>query len=842
MNDVDSSQSSGVPSRTALPSAARPGLRNRRSSAKATTSSSAAATRLVAWSAATPPPVSRSTAAAGQLCPASAGRFQPSSRNCPVSARCSAIRRADQSSLCGMPQPPASAATPADAPAKAGATTHPRRPVTPGDAATAPAPWGESCATRVQDGRRRPDNTGVTSGVLAAPARTVTAPLHGGTAAAGLSRPLLLTALATAGMLATGLLPGADSVTAAVTLNFLAVLGAVVLLARSAPASSHPAGWRWYAVAVAVGALGALAAGAVLPWGQTALGSVPGQLLVVVAVGRMLDRSSLRAARAQVASMLALFVTADLLTVHTVYHLSLGTHGRLPLDESIALFALLFSIALGTGLSLVFISMASVSERPVGWTVFAAQVATALAGAFSSIATGPGRVQTLACAASVLGMGLLVVACRADRPGTRPAAGSPSEGSTLGALLPHCTALVGGSLLLLSVPITGRLTIFGTTLGVLGLVALLAHQAVSWRTQQQLTRDLQRNEAYFRTLVRGSADPVLILDDRLRVEWVSPAITELLGFDPARIIGLPIAAAVHPDDAAGLVAALDATDAGDETKTRTARVRHLDGRWRLIAARVRDLRSDPDVGALVLYCRDVTASAPQPAAPDLCLQHHRPHHRAAQPLLAHPAPGRHPARPRRAHPLAGRAGHRRPRRTATTPPSCASSPPGSAGCCAATTGWPAPAPASSPCSSTAASPRPRSSPRGWSPPSSPPPAAPRRRCGSPPPPGSPGCPTTSTPGRRCAGATWRCAAPAPPGRAACAGTPTRCASPRTARRRCAPTSPTPCTPTTCTWSTSRSSTSRCTARCRWRRCCAGGTRSTARSRPRSSSRWPRSPR
>ena len=446
----------------------------------------------------------------------------------------------------------------------------------------------------------------------------MTAPLHGGTAAAGLSRPLLLAVLAAATMLATGLLPGTASVSVAVTLNFLAVAAAVVLLARSAPTSSHPAGWRWYAVAISVGALGALAAAAVLPWGQTALGSVPGQLLVVVAVSRMLHRTSLRAARAQVASMLALFVTSDLLTVHTVYHLSLGTHGGLRVEETVALFALLFSIALGTGVSLVFIAVAGVSERPVGWIVVAAQVATALAGAFSSIATGPGPVQSLACAASVLGMALLVVACRADRPGSRTAPGSASEGSTLGALLPHCTAMVGGSLLLLSVLVTGQLTIFGTALGVLGLGAMLAHQVASWRTQQQLTRDLLRSEAYFRTLVRGSADPVLILDDQLRVEWVSPAITELLGFDPARIIGLPVHAAVHADDAAGLAAAFSATDGGEETKTRTARVRHLDGRWRLIAARVRDLRSDPDVGGLVLDLRDVTATAPQPAAPDLC--------------------------------------------------------------------------------------------------------------------------------------------------------------------------------------------------------------------------------
>jgi PAS domain S-box-containing protein/diguanylate cyclase (GGDEF)-like protein len=433
-----------------------------------------------------------------------------------------------------------------------------------------------------------------------------------------MSRHLLLAALATLATLAAGLLPGRVAVPVAVTLNFLAVAIVLVQLTRSGRTSAHPVGWRWYVVSVAVSALGALAMGAVLPMGQTALGSVPGQLLVVVAVFRMLDRGPLRAARAQLATMLTLFVLADLLTVHTVYRLTIGSAGVLTLPQTVALFALLASIALGTGLSLVFVALASVRQRTIGWLLFAAQVATALAGAFSSVAEGPGTVQYLACAASVLGLGLLVVACRADRPDDRPAPVGSQGGSTLGALLPHCTAMAGGCLLLVSVLVTGRLTVFGTTLGILGLGALLAHQAVSWRTQQQLTTELQRSEAYFRALVRSSADPVVILDDQLTVRWVSPSITDLLGLDPALIVGGRMTDVVHPDDAASVTTALSAVSAeAGHSKTRNARIRHADGRWRLIQAQVRDLRSDPDVGGLVLYCRDVTATAPAPAEPDL---------------------------------------------------------------------------------------------------------------------------------------------------------------------------------------------------------------------------------
>ena len=431
-------------------------------------------------------------------------------------------------------------------------------------------------------------------------------------------RPLLVAGLAAAGTTATGLLPGPSGVAVAVSLNFLAVVVVLGLLLRWAGSAAHPSGWRWYAASVAVGASGAALLGAVLPWGQNALGSVPGQLLVVVAVARLLDPDCLRGAKAQTGSLLALFVLADLLTAHSVYRLTVAGTGLLTTPDTVALFALLCSIALGTGCVLVLLSTSRAAHRPVACTLLAGQVATTLAGTFSSITTGPGLLQSLACGSSVLGLALLAVACRLDRPGSTPAPASADRGgSALGALLPHATAMAGGWLLLVSALVTGRLTVFGTVLAMLGLVALLAHQTASWRTQQRLTGDLQRSKAYFRTLVRGSVDPVVILDEDLTVRWASPAINDLLGRDSGRTADLPLTALLHPDDVPGLLAGLhtgpgsDAAD-GAGTKTRTARVRHADGRWRLIQARVRDLRSDPDVGALVLYCRDVTATSPAP--------------------------------------------------------------------------------------------------------------------------------------------------------------------------------------------------------------------------------------
>ena len=146
-----------------------------------------------------------------------------------------------------------------------------------------------------------------------------------------------------------------------------------------------------------------------------------------------------------------------------------------------------------------------------------------------------------------------------------------------------------------------------------GLAVPVGLQAALYLRQRRLAGDLQRSQSSFRTLVKSSVDPVLILDGKLRITFASQALADLLGLDPACLPGLRIVDAVHPDDRSTLFAGLNSrAGEGSEVAVRTARVRHADGRWRLIQATVRDLRTDPDVGALVLYCRDVTARVRTP--------------------------------------------------------------------------------------------------------------------------------------------------------------------------------------------------------------------------------------
>ncbi|MGY1631579.1 putative bifunctional diguanylate cyclase/phosphodiesterase [Geodermatophilus sp. SYSU D01186] len=389
-----------------------------------------------------------------------------------------------------------------------------------------------------------------------------------------------------------------------------AVSACLYLLLR-AGCSAAPSGWRWYAAATATCVAGGISVEVVT--GQPAssvLGVLPGSLLTILALLRLRDRCCRSTDRARLVTTSTLFFVATLLALHVVLHL-VPAHGEAGL-LGVAVTVVPVVLASSTAAALLFAGTTGPERARVAALLLVSHGLTAGAGVLRVLAWGTSSEALMAWVrpATVLTLVVLCLACRADvRRGTTTTC-EPRERATGAAsgLLPHAMALVAGSMLLLQISVTGTADAHGTVLGVIGLGAVLAHQTVMWRTQRRLTTDLLRSESYFRTLVRSSADPVVILDGRLRVSFASQALRGLLGRDPDSAVGRPIADVVHHADAPALFAALTGPVPG--SVVRIARVRHADGSWRLIQATVADLREDPDVGALVLYCRDVTGTVP----------------------------------------------------------------------------------------------------------------------------------------------------------------------------------------------------------------------------------------
>jgi PAS domain S-box-containing protein len=124
----------------------------------------------------------------------------------------------------------------------------------------------------------------------------------------------------------------------------------------------------------------------------------------------------------------------------------------------------------------------------------------------------------------------------------------------------------------------------------------------------ELVAALQTSEARFRALIENSIDVTAILDADMRVQYVSPSVTRVLGYSADELSGAASLDFVHPEDG-GVLSQLFARELVEPGLTHTDqfRARHKDGTWRVMDAVGLNLLEDPAVAGMVITARDVTA-------------------------------------------------------------------------------------------------------------------------------------------------------------------------------------------------------------------------------------------
>src|SRR5439155_26252963 len=103
------------------------------------------------------------------------------------------------------------------------------------------------------------------------------------------------------------------------------------------------------------------------------------------------------------------------------------------------------------------------------------------------------------------------------------------------------------------------------------------------------------------------SDVVQLVDADGRIEWVSPAVTRVLGYRPEEMIGRPSEPFLHPEELDHLYAEL-ARMLADPTYTAVAehRVLRKDGSYVWVESVGHNMTGDPSVGAMVVTYRDIT--------------------------------------------------------------------------------------------------------------------------------------------------------------------------------------------------------------------------------------------
>lgn len=137
------------------------------------------------------------------------------------------------------------------------------------------------------------------------------------------------------------------------------------------------------------------------------------------------------------------------------------------------------------------------------------------------------------------------------------------------------------------------------------------HGMVSRMTDEleNANRRLQRERAFYRTLIEEMLDGLALLDAECRCIYQSPSNRTIHGWsrgEPDTGTNV-IDALVHPDDQARVYGLWQQILARPGGRARlTARIRHRDGHWITIEAQNRNCLHVPDVAAVITYFRDIT--------------------------------------------------------------------------------------------------------------------------------------------------------------------------------------------------------------------------------------------
>ncbi len=118
---------------------------------------------------------------------------------------------------------------------------------------------------------------------------------------------------------------------------------------------------------------------------------------------------------------------------------------------------------------------------------------------------------------------------------------------------------------------------------------------------------ISQREQYYRTLIEGGSDLILILDEAHRVRYHSPAVAHALGCDAAEISGNELDTWVAPEERRAVHEILSRVEgAPGTTETGSFRWVRGDGQEVLVEAVFKNMALQPEVGGVLVNGRDVT--------------------------------------------------------------------------------------------------------------------------------------------------------------------------------------------------------------------------------------------
>ncbi len=149
-----------------------------------------------------------------------------------------------------------------------------------------------------------------------------------------------------------------------------------------------------------------------------------------------------------------------------------------------------------------------------------------------------------------------------------------------------------------------------TALSIMGVFVLFFVIRMAGATMEQKEESdaaVRLSEDRFRSLIQNSSDVTMIIDEEGLYRYLSPAVTELLGYQPGELVGTRATDYVHPDDWVLLRRRLDDEfRASSDTAVLEFRMLRKDGSIRDVEAVISNQRQRRSVAGYVTNVRDTT--------------------------------------------------------------------------------------------------------------------------------------------------------------------------------------------------------------------------------------------
>ncbi len=126
--------------------------------------------------------------------------------------------------------------------------------------------------------------------------------------------------------------------------------------------------------------------------------------------------------------------------------------------------------------------------------------------------------------------------------------------------------------------------------------------------RKQAEQALTQSEARFRGLVHNSSEVIALVGSDGAILYQSPSIERVMGYKPEERIGRTFPDLLHPEDLPRMREVLGALISGEAEAQVQYRYRHADGEWRWGESHATNMLADPNVGAIVVNTRDITAT------------------------------------------------------------------------------------------------------------------------------------------------------------------------------------------------------------------------------------------